>query len=125
MNIFLIIILAIILIDYILDVLVGILNVRHAKLELPREFQGWYDAQKYKKSQEYLKTRTRFSVIKDSFFTALIIAFILGPEAELTLRHSLMLSQGSLEIFIRHPIALILLILTVITIFRMSLRRPT
>lgn len=54
----------------------------------------------------------------------LIIAFILGPEAELTLRHSLMLSQGSLEIFIRHPIALILLILTVITIFRMSLRRP-
>ncbi len=53
----------------------------------------------------------------------LIIAFILGPEAELTLRHSLMLSQGSLEIFIRHPVALILLVLTILTILRMSMRR--
>ncbi|UCG35198.1 MAG: M48 family metallopeptidase [Candidatus Omnitrophota bacterium] len=78
MNIFLIIILAIIVIDYILDSLVGILNVRHAKLELPQEFAGWYDAGKYKKSQEYLKTGTRFSIVKDTFFTALIIAFILG-----------------------------------------------
>lgn len=53
----------------------------------------------------------------------LIIAFILGPEAELTLRHSLMLSQGSLEIFIRHPFALILLVLTIITILRMATRK--
>ena len=54
----------------------------------------------------------------------LIIAFILGPEAELTLRHSLMLSQGSLAIFVRHPFALILLVLTVITIVKMALRSP-
>jgi len=53
----------------------------------------------------------------------LIIAFILGPEAELTLRHSLMLSQGSIRIFIQHPFALVLLILTVITIIKMSRRR--
>ena len=78
MNIFLIIILAIILIDYIFDAVVGILNVRHASPHLPQEFVGWYDAQKYKRSQEYLKIRTRFSIIKDTFFTALIIAFILG-----------------------------------------------
>jgi putative tricarboxylic transport membrane protein len=53
----------------------------------------------------------------------LIIGFLLGPEAELTLRHSLMLSQGSLSIFFDHPIALVFLALTAIIIIKMSLRK--
>jgi len=53
----------------------------------------------------------------------LIIGFLLGPEAELTLRHSLMLSQGSLYIFLDHPVALAFLALTFATIIKMSLRK--
>ena len=53
----------------------------------------------------------------------LIIGFLLGPEAELTLRHSLMLSQGSLYIFFDHPVALAFLALTFATIIKMSLRK--
>jgi len=53
----------------------------------------------------------------------LIIGFLLGPEAELTLRHSLMLSQGSLYIFFDHPVALVFLAMTAITVIKMSLRK--
>lgn len=54
MNYFLVIILVILVGSYVLDVIVDILNVRHAKTDLPEEFEGYYDAETYKKSQEYL-----------------------------------------------------------------------
>ncbi len=77
MNIYLFIILAAIVIDYILDLTSGILNVRNAKGDLPQEFDGWYDADKYKKSQEYLRERTSFSLIVETISKVIIIAFIL------------------------------------------------
>ena len=77
MNIYLFIILAAIIVDYVLDLTSGILNVRNAKSNLPQEFDGWYDADKYKKSQEYLRERTRFSLIVETISKVIIIAFIL------------------------------------------------
>ena len=77
MNFFLTLILIIIVGDYILDLLVETLNVRSLRTELPREFEGSYDAMKYKKSQEYLKETTRFGIFIDSITTPLTIAFIL------------------------------------------------
>ena len=77
MNIFLFVILAILIGDYLLNLLVEILNVRHLKTALPREFEGWYDGQKYKESQEYLKENTRFGILTDSITTPVIIGFIL------------------------------------------------
>jgi STE24 endopeptidase len=76
-NFFLILILIIILGDYILDIVVETLNVRHISTDLPDEFAGYYDAQKYKQSQEYLKETTRFGIIIDSISTPLTIIFIL------------------------------------------------
>ncbi|MCB4791763.1 MAG: M48 family metallopeptidase [Elusimicrobia bacterium] len=77
MNTYLIIILAIIIGGYLLDLLVETLNLNHASPQLPEEFIGFYDAQKYKTSQEYLKDNTKFDFLSDGFFTALTIIFIM------------------------------------------------
>lgn len=77
MNYFLIIILAVLIGTYLLDVVVDTLNARHVKTELPEEFRDCYDADKYKKSQEYLKENTRFGIVSDSIMTPITIVFIL------------------------------------------------
>ncbi len=77
MNAYLIIILVIIIGEYILDSIVENLNVKHASNILPKEFEGYYDAEKYQKSQDYLKERTKFGFVKNSISTVIILAFIL------------------------------------------------
>jgi STE24 endopeptidase len=77
MNYFLIIILAVLIGSYLLDLVVDTLNARHVKTELPEEFRDCYDADKYKKSQEYLRENTRFGIVSDSIVTPITIAFIL------------------------------------------------
>jgi len=77
MNYFLIFILVILIGSYFLDMIVESLNVRHVKTDLPREFEGYYDGEKYRKSQEYLRENTRFGMISDTITTPIIIIFIL------------------------------------------------
>ena len=76
MNIYLIVILCIILGKYFLDTIVDILNVKSAAVKLPSEFSGYYDEEKYSKSQRYLKERTYFGIIESSFFTFAAVCFI-------------------------------------------------
>ena len=77
MNGFLLIILAVLIGAYLLDLIVDTLNVRHVTTVLPEEFEGYYDADKYKKSQMYLRENTRFGIISDTVTTPITIAFIL------------------------------------------------
>ena len=77
MNVYLVIILAILIGKFALDSIVDMLNVRHICSELPREFVGYYDAQKYAASGKYLKEKTYFSLFQDTFFVFIIIAFII------------------------------------------------
>ena len=77
MNIYLIAILTILVVHYALSIFVEVLNVRHCSLELPEEFENWYDSEKYRKSQEYLRENTRFGIISSSIMTPLLILFIL------------------------------------------------
>ena len=77
MNPYLLFILAVLLIGYLLNLLVSILEVRSLQPELPAEFADVYDRDKYSKSQQYTRTTTRFSIIQDSFMTALTVIFIL------------------------------------------------
>src|SRR5690606_24208106 len=46
----------------------------------------------------------------------LVLALILGPMAESNLRRALALSEGSLDIFVTRPIALLFLVLTGVTL---------
>ena len=77
MNYFLVLIIAILVGTYLLDLIIDELNVRNLKTDLPDEFKGYYGAEKYQKSQEYLKENTRFEIINDTIFTPVTIAFIL------------------------------------------------
>ncbi|MFH2012240.1 MAG: M48 family metallopeptidase [Pseudomonadota bacterium] len=77
MNFFLVIILFILIGNYLLDLIVDTLNVQHVRTDLPKEFEGYYNATEYRESQEYLRENTRFEIFTDSIITPISIAFIL------------------------------------------------
>lgn len=69
-------ILGIIIIDFIFERWLDYLNLNHFKPELPPELNGIYDQNKYGKSQRYLKTNSRFSIISASFSFTLIVLLL-------------------------------------------------
>ncbi len=78
MNIYLAIIVAAIAGRYLLESFADLLNLKHLHPDLPREFEGFYDAESYRRSQDYLRDTTRLGLISDSFNTVLILALILA-----------------------------------------------
>jgi STE24 endopeptidase len=77
MNGYLIFILALLVFNWLLSLIVETLNVRNVSTEIPAEFQGIYDVEKYAKSQRYLRENTRFGQIQAGIMLPLTIAFIL------------------------------------------------
>jgi STE24 endopeptidase len=75
MNIYGIIILITLLFSYILDLITNLMNLRHLKPDLPGEFDGVYDAETYRKSQEYTRVSTRFGFITSTFGLLLTLVF--------------------------------------------------
>jgi len=78
MNIYLTVILGILIGEYILEFAVERLNVKYASSDLPREFEGYFDAEKYSKAQTYLKDTTNFKLAKGAFFTFITVVFIMS-----------------------------------------------
>ena len=76
-NLYLIIILTILGGSYLLEWIVESLNLRSASSDLPDEFVGYYDAERYRKSQDYLRENTYFELITDGISTPAMIMFIL------------------------------------------------
>jgi len=64
-------------VDYVLHFLADILNLKTLQEKLPEAFQGFYDSERYQKSQEYLRVNTRFGWIANTFnlFVILIVWF--------------------------------------------------
>lgn len=54
------------------------LNLSALQPEIPAEFKGVYDAEKYAKSQKYLRENTRVDLFTSLIRTTALIAFILG-----------------------------------------------
>lgn len=77
MNGYLIFILALLVFNWLLSLIVETLNVRNVSTEIPDEFKGIYDGEKYAKSQRYLKDNTRFGQVQAGMMLPLTIAFIL------------------------------------------------
>lgn len=75
MNIYAIIILATIAVDFVLDLVSNYLNLKSLSKELPDEFDGVYDEETYAKSQEYTKTQTRFGFITGGFDLVVLLGF--------------------------------------------------
>jgi len=78
MNIYFIIIIGMLLFQYILEIVVNILNIKSLNPDLPSEFKDTYDSEKYLKSQNYTKTNTKFSFLTSSFSLIVNLMFIFG-----------------------------------------------
>ena len=78
MNLIAIIILATIIISFLLNFLADYLNLAMIHPELPEEFQGIYEADRYRKSQEYLKVNTRFEWVAGTLGLVITLAFWFG-----------------------------------------------
>lgn len=75
MNIFIVIILAAILIDFTLGIISNRLNLNALSKEVPDEFKDVYDEETYAKSQEYTRVNTRFGFITGTFDLLLLLTF--------------------------------------------------
>ena len=75
MNVIAIIILCTIGVDFILNLAADGLNLKHLRNELPQAFEGVYDPEQYRKSQQYLKANTKFGWIASGFNLCLILVF--------------------------------------------------
>ncbi|MBN1278175.1 MAG: M48 family metallopeptidase [Chlorobium sp.] len=75
MNGFGVVVLVTLLLTFLLKVAADLLNLRDSSGDLPVEFEGVYDPEDYRKSQEYLRVTTRFSLAAAAFGLLLLLAF--------------------------------------------------
>jgi STE24 endopeptidase len=78
LNPYLIFILVVLVLEYLLNLLVSLLELRSLDPELPAEFRGYYDRKKYRKSQQYIRVTNRFSLLYNSFLLLVTLSFILA-----------------------------------------------
>jgi len=77
MDIYLLIIILFLIFSFLIGFISDYLNVKNISLELPKEFVGYYDDEKYKKSQNYLKDKTNLSFFNSTLILIIEILFIL------------------------------------------------
>ncbi|HKR03453.1 MAG TPA: M48 family metallopeptidase [Bacteroidia bacterium] len=69
-------IILILIADYILERYLDWINIHHWSNTIPEEMKGVYDEDKYRKSQDYEKTKTRFGFISSTFNLILILVIL-------------------------------------------------
>ena len=70
------IIIAIIVINFIVDQILDALNAKHFNDTLPEELQDVYDTAEYKKSQQYKATNYKFGLLTSTFSVLLTLGFL-------------------------------------------------
>ncbi|TVQ72410.1 MAG: M48 family peptidase [Balneolaceae bacterium] len=75
MNIYAVIILLALAVNYILNLISDLLNLRALQKSLPEEFRDVFDEEKYRKAQEYTRIRTRFGLLTSTFSIIVLLVF--------------------------------------------------
>ncbi|WP_194768051.1 M48 family metallopeptidase [Tamlana sp. I1] len=70
------IIIAIIIINFIVDKILDALNAKHYNDKLPEDLKDVYDADEYKKSQNYKATNYKFGILTSTFSILLTLGFL-------------------------------------------------
>ncbi|MBS1765327.1 MAG: M48 family metallopeptidase [Bacteroidetes bacterium] len=65
---------AILLLNYLLNTMLTLLNLSNLSEKPPKGLEDLYDKEKYQKSQQYEKDKSRFSLISDSF--SFVVSFL-------------------------------------------------
>ncbi len=71
------IIIAIIVVDFIIDKILNALNAKHFNDPIPAELADVYDKEEYEKSQQYKKERFKFGMLTSTFSVLLTLGFII------------------------------------------------
>ncbi len=74
-NAYAIVVLTTLAVRFVVGLIAEILNLKALRDELPEEFTGVYDADAYKKSQDYTRAQTRFGFVMSSFDLAVTLVF--------------------------------------------------
>ena len=75
MNLYAVIILATLTVDYLLGLVANLLNLRALERELPADFADVYDADSYRRSQEYTRVATRLGFVTSTFDLLVLLVF--------------------------------------------------
>jgi len=75
MNPFGLVVLVALILEYVLQVIGDVLNMRALEPELPPEFRGVYDQETYRRSQDYTRAKTRFGFFPGTLHLVLVLAF--------------------------------------------------
>ena len=75
MNAYAVLILAALLLEHGLNLVADLLNLRALRPDLPEEFRDVYDAERYRRSQDYTRVRTRFGLIPATFHLVVLLGF--------------------------------------------------
>jgi len=94
MNFIAIIILLTIVLDLLLHVISDALNLKMIQNKVPEAFAGVFDAERYAKSQDYLKVNTRFGWVSTIFNTFVMLVFWFGGGFSLLDNWSRSLGRG-------------------------------
>lgn len=105
-NTILYIITAILVIDFALERVLDFLNRKNWSYELPKEAEGIYDPEKYRRLQEYLRTNSNFSLLTST----------LGFVAMLVMLHTegFALIDDLVRSYTRHPVLMALLYFSIL-----------
>jgi len=75
MNAYAVLILLALLAEHALSLVADLLNLRALRAEVPAEFREVYDADRYRRSQEYTRARTRFGLVPAAFHVVVLLGF--------------------------------------------------
>ncbi len=75
MNLYAAVILVTLAVDYLLSLTADLLNLKALDPELPGELAGVYDADTYRRSQEYTRVATRFGFVTSTFDLGILLGF--------------------------------------------------
>ena len=71
------IIIAILILQFIIETVLDYLNAQHFRDPVPEELQDVFDAEEYRKSQDYKRTNYRFGLFTSTFSLVLTLAFLI------------------------------------------------
>src|SRR5690606_21484814 len=75
MNVYAVVILTALLVNYGLNLVTNLLNLRRLGEPLPDEFKDVFDEERYRKSQAYTRERTKFGLLASSVDLLVLIGF--------------------------------------------------
>jgi len=75
MNVIAVIILIVLLFEFVLGLVSNLLNLKSLKMELPESLTDVYEPDKYRRSQEYTRSKTYFDLVSGAFSLLVLLIF--------------------------------------------------